>query len=60
MCDDWCVMTSQLYHVYVLLEDSVEARFTFRHCMRTEAVNSSHTYFRCPNEGQTVILPRPI
>ena len=48
----------QLFHIYVVLEDTVELRFTMRHCMRMEARNSSHTYFSCPNEEPLYVLTR--
>jgi hypothetical protein len=48
----------QLFHIYVVLEDTVEMRFTMRHCMRMEARNSSHTYFSCPNEEPLYLLTR--
>ena len=30
----------QLYHIYVVLEDTVEMRYTMRHCMRMEVCPS--------------------
>ena len=46
----------QLVHVYVMLEDTFESRFLFRHCQRFEGTH--HTYFQCPNEAPMYVLTR--